>query len=118
MRDSIVWIAVFVAASLYGGAIVHLYGGAIVQRDEARREADHYKRLADDLDHAALILGEPWSIMHGAATITRDLADGTANGWVGWLHDQDPLAPCIDGPGYVVCVAIKDTCMEPTNANP
>lgn len=97
--DQIVAIAMCVIAFL-----------ALNERDEARAEATHYQRLSEDRAHAALLLGEPWSIAHGVATITRDLADGTANGWVGWLYNEDPLAPCVDGPGYIVCVSIKETC--------
>lgn len=86
-------------------------GAVLRQRGDARAEAAAATALANDPHHAAELLGEPWSIMHGVATITRDLADGTASGWVGWLHDQDPMAPCVDGPGYIVCVVIKDVCL-------
>jgi hypothetical protein len=80
------------------------------QRDTARTESAHYQRLAADLDHAALILGEPWDLMVGVGRIAADLNDGTAQGWVGWLNNIDPATSCIDGPRYVVCAAVKETC--------
>ena len=82
------------------------------QRDEAQAESAHYQRLAADLNHAALTLGEPWNLMVGVGGIAADLNDGTASGWVGWLNNIDPATSCIDGPRYVVCAAVKETCWE------
>ena len=93
-------------------ALVATVHSAVRKGDEARAESAHYQRLADDLDHAALILGEPWDLMVGVGRIAADLNDGTAQGWVGWINNIDPATSCIDGPRYVVCAAVKETCWE------
>lgn len=96
------------------GVLVMANVAATEQRNEAIESAAHYSRLADDLDHAAMMLGEPWDIMRGVGQIAADMSDGTAIGWVSWLDNIDPGTSCIDGPGYVVCVAVKDTCWDVT----